>query len=1096
MNRIRAASCRPVTVARGRWCGLLLLTMAMMACAGAASDRTTGTTPTAPPPPAPVAVAAVEISPSTVTALRVGSTVQLIAVTKDAQGRQLTGRTVQWGSSAPEVATVSTSGNVTTLAPGRATMTATSEGVRATLAIEVRAAVASLLVTPRTPAPLVPGDTLRLTSAVRDSAGTVLSDRAVTYRSSTPAVATVSSDGKVSAVALGTTTIVAESEGVSASVAVSVRAPVASVNVAPANPTLFPGENRVIRSFALDARGSTLDGRRVEWTSTNPAAVLVSGTLEGAAILVAVAPGTATVTADIEGRRSSTVVTVRRLVSTIAIASSVPSIELGRRVQLTATLRDDQGATPPSVAATWSSSDASIAVVSSDGRLSATGVGTATISAEADGQRATMRVTVAPLSIRVRTLVAGFAHSCALTTGSETFCWGDNSGGRIGAGDWSSTHPTPMRVAGGLRFVSLAAGDFHTCGLTADGTAHCWGDNWEGRLGIGINQGSRNTPVPVSTDRRFVQIAGGEGHTCGLEGNGTVSCWGRNNHGQLGDGSSAQRTLPTLVRTTQRFTEISAGFYHTCGVTVSAEVWCWGHNNQGQQGQGTQSGDKLLPVRVRRDAQFVRVSANGTSSCALTSDGTAYCWGDNSFGLLGTGRGQNVLVPVAVQGVTLTSIELGMSHVCGTTTAQRVVCWGSGGNAQIGHANLETGQPPTVVDGVGAVRALASGRSHSCAAPEAGGIRCWGKNDFGQLGAGTQSRFPEPVLVPDLSAARAIVAGAYHSCALTRTNATFCWGDNGSRQLGDGTSATRVRPTRVADDRGYTAITAMQAGMCGLQADGQVACWGDGQSAATVDTPLRFRELASSSRSYHWCGITTTGRAACARSNWQGQLGNGNTNYSQSPVLVGLDAPFVSVQAGGNHSCGVTSDGVTYCWGYNAEGQLGLGTRGESVLLPSRVSTTERFRTVIPGPWDTCALTTGNAAYCWGADYYGKVGDGPSQGPVTRPTAVLGGLRFASVAMGHDHVCGIAQAGTLHCWGGNVFGQFGSGDFAGTDGAPRPSGLGRQWLAVAAGTTHTCGIATDERVYCWGDNGFGAVGQPFPTTPQVVAGNLTVAPPR
>jgi len=1093
MHRISAANRHPIPDdLRHAW-AMVVVVAALTACGGAASDRGAVTTPTAPPPPPPVAVAAIEITPANTAALRIGATLQLFAVTKSANGTPLNDRVVQWSSSVPTVASVSASGNVTALATGRTVVTATSEGARATATIDVRAAVASLVMTPRVPGPLVPGDTLRLSAAVRDSAGAVLVDRVVAYRSTTPAVATVAADGKVTAVALGTASIVAESEGVSASAAIVVRAPVATVTVSLANPILFPGENRVIRSFALDTRGSTLDGRRAEWSSDNPSVVQVTGTLEGAAVLVAVAPGTATVTVDVEGKRSATIVTVRRLVATIAIASPPASIELGKRAQLTATLRDDQGAAPPSVAVTWRSSDASVASVSGDGRMTALAVGVATISAEADGKRATAAVTVAPLAIRVRTLVAGYAHSCALTTGGETFCWGDNSGGRIGAGDWSSNHLTPMRVAGGLRFVSLEGGEFHTCGLTADGTAHCWGDNWEGRLGIGNNQGSRNTPVPVSTDRRFAQIAGGEGHTCGLEGTGTVWCWGRNDHGQVGDGTAVQRSDPTLVRTAQRFIEIAAGFWHTCGVTTAAEVWCWGHNTSGQLGQGTQAGDILLPTRVKRDAPFARITTGSRSSCALTTDGVPYCWGENSFGVLGTGPGQNVLIPVAVPGVSLTSIELGQSHVCGTTSAQRVVCWGSGVSGQMGTGDLELGQPPTVVSAFGVVRALASGRSHSCAAPAAGGIRCWGKNDYGQLGVGTQSRFSEPVLVPDLTGVRAIVAGAYHSCALTRTNATFCWGDNSSRQLGDGTSATRLRPTRVVDDRGYTAITAMQAGMCGLQADGQVVCWGDGQSAALADTPLRFRELASSSRSYHWCGITTSGRAACARSNWQGQLGNGNTNYSQSPVLVGLEAPFASVQAGGNHACGVTLDGVTYCWGSNVEGQLGLGTRGENVLLPSRVSTTERFRTVAPGPWDTCALNASGAAFCWGADYYGKVGDGPRGGPITTPSAVLGSVRFTSIAMGHDHVCGIATAGTMHCWGGNTFGQFGSGDFNGTDGAPLPAGRGNQWRAVAAGTIHTCGIATDERVYCWGDNSSGAVGQPFPTSPQVVAGNLTVA---
>ena len=506
------------------------------------------------------------------------------------------------------------------------------------------------------------------------------------------------------------------------------------------------------------------------------------------------------------------------------------------------------------------------------------------------------------------TLVAGTSHTCGLTSGGEAYCWGDNGFGQLGEGTSGNIRTSPMEVTGGRRFTTLVAGGNRTCALDAGGTAYCWGENQGGMLGDGTTEMVRTSPVQVANGRQFMSLAAGGYHTCGLVSGGTAYCWGYNASGQLGDGTVVTETAPVEVSDGLTFTALAAGSDHTCGLASGGKAYCWGKNGSGQLGDGTSG--------VNQDD----VSVNRT-------------------------------YPVAVSGgVTFTSLVAGYSHTCALAAGGEPYCWGSNGTGQLGDGTSGVNQ-----EGVSANR-------------------------------------NSPVAVSGGRTFTSLVAGYSHTCGLAPAGAAYCWGSNGEGQLGDGTNATANRSAPVAVSGGWTFTTL-------------VAGWG------------------------HTCGLAPGGTAYCWGTNWAGQLGDGNPRWQTVEVNGGRT--FTSLVAGSSHTCGLAPGGAAYCWGSNGEGQLGDGTSGNIRTSPVEVTGGQTFTSLVAGSFHTCGLALGGAAYCWGRNQYGQLGDGttdrkPPYGKTT-PIAVSGGRTFASLTADYGHTCGVDPGGAAYCWGWNYFGQLGDG---------------------------------------------------------------------
>jgi len=309
---------------------------------------------------------------------------------------------------------------------------------------------------------------------------------------------------------------------------------------------------------------------------------------------------------------------------------------------------------------------------------------------------AARRVTLAPAQGAV---VAGGAHGCALDASGAAYCWGRAANGRLGRGGFPGDPAVPTAVATGLRFVVLAAGGAHTCGLAADGRAACWGANASGQLGV-TGTTDQPSPQPVIGDTPWRFITAGTGHSCALASDSTAACWGANGSGQLGDSSLADRPFPAAVSGGLRFTAIAAGGGLTCAVTAAGAAHCWGRNARGETGTGLPDSALVAPTPVAGGLSFRAVTAGGQHACGIAADSLAYCWGANATGQLGDSSQTDRTTPVPVRGALhFLALQAGAGFTCGLTGGLVLYCWGDGTQGQLGRTFLESSTVPVRVAG-------------------------------------------------------------------------------------------------------------------------------------------------------------------------------------------------------------------------------------------------------------------------------------------------------------------------------------------------------------------------------------------------------------
>jgi len=691
----------------------------------------------------------------------------------------------------------------------------------------------------------------------------------------------------------------------------------------------------------------------------------------------------------------------------------------------------------------------------------------------------------------------GRSHTCVLSAGGGLACWGDNSSGQLGDGTYVN-HWLPRSVAGLESGVAaVATGENFSCARLDSGGVKCWGGNYYGQLGDGSTEGTCAAGWVDLLQSGVRSVDVGYGHGCAVLDYGGVKCWGKNEGGQLGDGTTTWATQPIdVLGLNSGATAVTAAGYHSCALLAAGGVKCWGYNGYGQLGDDT-SDDSYQPVDVvGLPAAARELSAGDQFVCAVLEDGTLMCWGGNWRGQLGDGTTDGRLRPTAVVGLAgrAIAVSAGWTHACALLEDGSVQCWGDNWAGQIGNGQLSISAPVSHVAGLaGHATAIAAGYAQSCAVLEDQRVQCWGSNQFGMLGNGQSGLGLQPrAALVNGPVAASVGGGSQHTCVVTAAGGVACAGANSSGQLGDGSLVTRGQFVDASGlIAGATAIAAGGAFSCARTTGSGLKCWGAGGygqlgnlSNSDLNVPVDVVGLTSGVAAFaaggeHVCAVTTGGALSCWGNNSYGQLGVSSTDSHSAPTEVtGLGSGVATVACGGSgvHTCAALTDGRVKCWGSNESGQLGDGTTISSTTPVDVAGLAEPVAMLAAGEDHNCAITRSGAAFCWGAGGNGQIGDGHAWS-TSRPTAVVG-LESGVSAIGSGNLfnCALHADGEVVCWGDNSWGQLGDGSRERRLAPNKVNGLPGRAIALAAGDQHACVVLEGGALYCWGDNFSGQLG--------------------
>jgi alpha-tubulin suppressor-like RCC1 family protein len=348
-----------------------------------------------------------------------------------------------------------------------------------------------------------------------------------------------------------------------------------------------------------------------------------------------------------------------------------------------------------------------------------------------------------PGLVTEQTMAAGNGHTCAISATDTVLCWGRNDEGQLGDGT-TTDRPAPTEVPGLGGVVGLSGGHSHTCAVLGTGEARCWGENMGGQLGAGVTTSRQTSPIAVAGLTNVSKIESFWAHSCALLADGTVQCFGSNG-GRLGDTTTATRRAPVAMDGVTDGVDVGVGWGHSCVARVTGGVRCTGtYNNWGQIGDGTTM-DRLAVVDVLDVDDAVALGIGSYHSCAITRAGTVRCWGNNQTGALGIGAiDSDPHTAADVPGVTdVVQVRAGSALTCAITSAGALWCWGN----PVGDGTTMTRSSPVEITSVTGAAEIVIGTDHACVKIGDGEIRCWGWNGAGQLGDGTTMDATAPVTV-------------------------------------------------------------------------------------------------------------------------------------------------------------------------------------------------------------------------------------------------------------------------------------------------------------------------------------------------------------
>lgn len=611
----------------------------------------------------------------------------------------------------------------------------------------------------------------------------------------------------------------------------------------------------------------------------------------------------------------------------------------------------------------------------------------------------------------------------------------------------------------------------------------------------------------------YQDISSSYKHTCAKTSSGKLVCWGSNVYGQIGsaDDTFIARSTPGPVPGLEGMviSEFVAGGYNSCVIDEQGALYCWGSNNARELGNPDFSRwASGSPVAVAgMDSGVLSVAAGNGFVCALKQDGGIYCWGWDYYEMF-SGDTDNATreAPELIGHIEdPKEIYANGGHACVLSYSGEAMCWGLGEAGQLGNGENFNQKYPVTVSKLSNIISMSLGDFHTCAITgvtetEPSSLWCWGESSNGKLGIDPSTIVSGnvPNQVTSLGGiALAVAAGKEHTCAIIQDgemSSVQCWGYNEEGQLGIGNTTSQNFPVDVPDSTGAVKISAGESFTSIVLNTGEVKSWG-GNSEGQLGNgfffrrqlPIHLDKMSESiadivSGENHSCALTRSGGVYCWGRNSYGQLGNGTTQYSADPVqVIGLTSGVRSIAAGTYHNCALLIDGRVKCWGFNPDGRLGTGnfiegnlSTPEFVVVDNTDSPLTSVAKTVTGFWHNCALIQDGSIQCWGDDLFGQLGMEPPNGSyiISYPVEVPFDGEFVDVSAGEAHSCGVANDGFVYCWGGNLNAGLGNGSSDSEIIAhPIPEkvkNLTNNVIAVDSGGRRTCILTNSGEVSCWG----------------------------
>ena len=609
-------------------------------------------------------------------------------------------------------------------------------------------------------------------------------------------------------------------------------------------------------------------------------------------------------------------------------------------------------------------------------------------------------------SAHVATFETGYATTCAVLVNGELECWGYDSYGNLGNGGGNNHARTPTLISSfgnGISVTDVAVGDRHACATLSDGSINCWGDNTYSALGTTGQQVTTPTPATepnaLLNGRMAIQIDSFSHHSCAVNDEASVICWGWNSYQQTG--AYASGVLPSGYQPTHlvEANEVKFGFDQTqCVIDRMCPHWdLWTYYNDNELcGDGfDNNGDGFVDENCGDDGD------PDSDQILTVADNCPNTWNPSQVDSNSDGFGD------ACQTISSNRIATGGSFACHILDDGSVACWGNNDQGQLGDGTYTDHSEPMRTNDFGDNRkavSISAGGSHVCVILNDMSISCWGNNFEGQLGDGTSgvgSTKNTPTQVqglPNGLIVSSVNSGGSHTCATFNDGSVWCWGHNDKGQLGDGTTIDRSLPTKVPS-------------------------FGPGREAISV-----------SAGAAHTCVVVSDATAGCWGYNWWGNLGIGDTVDTILPKLT----QFVDVKqisAGWYTTCVIDIHDQVFCVGRNAHGQLGQGTTTSSQpnpyptiqTLTSLTGSLESLGDSTNGEHE-CVTNDNGDLECWGSNFFGQVGDGTTNN-VLSPVVITmpSGQKVLEISGGYDSTCAYLDDGNIACWGNNHEGQLGDG---------------------------------------------------------------------